>query len=50
MNWIGPFILWMAFAASIPPMAIERFQKQTCWLSGFICACAVLETLIVAVG
>lgn len=45
--WISPFILWLAFAVTMPAMA-TRHQPIACWISGFICACAVFTTFIVA--
>jgi hypothetical protein len=46
--WISPLVLWLVFAASLPGLAIERHQKLTCWLSGFICAIAIMTTAFVA--
>lgn len=49
--WIGPLILWIAFAVTIPAMFVVRKDSHraiACWINGLLCAMAIFTTLTVA--
>lgn len=45
--WISPAILWFSFVVTLPAMA-TRHGMFASWVSGFLCACAIFTTLVVA--
>lgn len=46
---LGPFLLWFVFILSVfSTVVATRYQRSTAWLSGFIGACALFTTVMVA--
>lgn len=46
--WLSPLILWLAFAVTMPAMAISRYRGAACFMSGVVFASAIFTTVVVA--